>query len=144
MEYEIDKRLPEEMNVLSGRVIEAAIAVHKALGPGLLENVYEACLAYELANRKIPFEVQKAIPVTYNDVKLDVGFRVDILVGGVLVVELKAVDGFNPVHMAQVITYLKLTGCPLGLLINFNVPLLKQGVKRVVLTDEGSGEEVDR
>jgi GxxExxY protein len=120
-------------NELSKRVIGAAIEVHRQLGPGLLESAYEECLAYELQLRGIPFERQKALPLTYKDVRLDAGFRVDFLVDGKVVVELKATDALAPIHKAQVLTYLRLTGCKLGLLINFNVPLLKDGVKRLVL-----------
>jgi len=120
-------------NAISGAVIGAAIEVHRALGPGLLESAYEACLAYELTERDIPFERQKPIPILYKGVALDAGFRADLLVDGLVVVELKAVDALAPVHEAQVLTYLKLTGCKLGLLINFNVPILKHGLKRLVL-----------
>jgi len=120
-------------NAISGAVIGAAIEVHRALGPGLLESAYEACLAYELTERDIPFERQKPIPILYKGVALDAGFRADLLVDGLVVVELKAVDALAPVHEAQVLTYLKLTGCKLGLLINFNVPVLKHGLKRLVL-----------
>ena len=120
-------------NGLSGEIIGAAIEVHRHLGPGLLESVYEQCLAHELRQRGIPFELQKPLPVEYKGVRLDCGFRLDFLVGGLVVVELKAVDAFTPLHQAQVMTYLRLTGCKLGLLLNFNEWRMADGVKRVVL-----------
>ena len=118
---------------LSGEIVGAAIEVHRQLGPGLLETAYEECLAHELALRGIPFERQKPIPLRYKDVRLDCGFRADFVVGGLVIVELKAVDELAPIHEAQVITYLKLTGCKLGLLLNFNVRLMREGIKRLVL-----------
>lgn len=120
-------------NPLSKEIIGAAIEVHRQLGPGLLESAYEGCLAYELNQRGILFERQKPVPVVYKDVRLDCGFRLDLLVGGLVVVELKAVDRLAPIHQAQMLTYLKLTGCKLGLLLNFNVLKLRDGIKRVVL-----------
>jgi len=118
---------------LSKVIIGAAIEVHRELGPGLLESAYEECLAHELSLRRVPFERQKEIPITYKGKSLDCGFRLDLLVGGLVIVELKSVDKSLPVHDAQVITYLKLTGCKLGILLNFNVRLLKLGIKRLVL-----------
>jgi len=120
-------------NEISKQVIGAAIEVHRQLGPGLLESTYETCLAHELTLRELPFMRQKPVPVIYKSVTLDAGFRVDLLVADKVVVELKAVETLLPVHKAQVLTYLKLTGCKLGLLINFNVPVLKNGIKRLVL-----------
>jgi GxxExxY protein len=120
-------------NELTQAIIGAAIEVHRGLGPGLLESAYEECLAYELRLRQLPFERQKPIPVEYKDVRLDCGFRVDLLVDKRVILELKAVDNLNSIHEAQILTYLKLTGCKIGLLINFNVRLLKQGIKRIVL-----------
>jgi GxxExxY protein len=120
-------------NTLSNQIIGAAIEVHRSLGPGLLESAYEECLAYELNVRNIPFERQKPIPVTYHDVRLDCRFRVDLLVGDLVVVELKAMDALAKIHEAQLLTYLKLTGCKLGLLINFNAIKLTAGLKRMVL-----------
>ena len=120
-------------NMLSKEIIGAAIEVHRHLGPGLLESAYEECLAYELTQQNIPFERQKALPVVYKDVRLDAGFRVDFLVDNLVVVELKAIEALTPTHEAQVLTYLRLTGCKLGLLLNFNVRLLKNGIKRLVL-----------
>src|SRR5579862_3359610 len=112
-------------NELSHDIIGAAIEVHKLLDPGLLESAYEECLAREFVLRGIPFERQKPAPVVYKEVKLECGYRMDFLVAGNVVVELKAVDGFAPVHEAIVLTYLRLSGCRPGLLINFNVPILK-------------------
>lgn len=122
-----------EEDVLSRAVIGAAIEVHTQLGPGLLESAYEECLAYEMSVRHIPFERQKELPVIYKGVQVDCGFRLDFLVGKLLVVELKAVDQLAPIHDAQVLTYLKLTGCKLGLLLNFNATRLRNGIKRIVL-----------
>jgi len=122
---------PED--ALSREIIGAAIEVHRNLGPGLLESAYEQCLAHELASRSIPFELQKAMPVEYKGVKLDCGFRLDLLVGGAVVVEIKSVEELSPVHEAQVLTYLKLTGCRLGLLLNFNERRMADGIQRMVL-----------
>ncbi len=120
-------------NLLPNGIIGAAIEVHKQLGPGLLESAYEGCLAHEFTLREIPFERQKALPVIYKGVKLDCGYRLDLLVGGLVVVELKAVEQLTPIHDAQMITYLKLANCKLGLLLNFNVKMMKQGIKRIAL-----------
>jgi GxxExxY protein len=125
--------IPNELNRLSRLVVDAAYAVHTALGPGLLEGVYETCLAHELAKRKLLVERQVSVPIEYDGLKLDAALRIDMLVEKRLVVELKAVEALLPIHTAQVLTYLKLTGCRLGLLINFNVPLIRDGIKRVVL-----------
>jgi GxxExxY protein len=122
-----------EINQLTEKIIGAAIEVHRHLGPGLLESTYESCLAYELANLGLCVEQQKAIPVIYKDVKLEQGYRIDLLVEDVVIVELKVVEEINAVHEAQVLSYLKLSGCPAGLLLNFNVKLLKQGIRRFVM-----------
>ena len=118
---------------LTEQIIGAAIEVHRTLGPGLLESVYQACLAHELTERGIAFVQEKAIPVVYKEHQIDCGFRLDFLVADKVVVELKAQDSLQPVHEAQLLTYLKLTGCKVGLLINFNAPLLKDGIIRRVL-----------
>jgi GxxExxY protein len=118
-------------NSLSNAIIGAAIEVHTQLGPGLLESAYEKCLAHEMQLRNIPFECQKPVTLNYKGIELDCGFRMDFLVDGLVVVELKAIDGLLPVHEAQVLTYLKLTGCKLGLMLNFNVYRLKSGIKRL-------------
>ena len=121
-----------EINSLTGEVIGAAIGVHKLLGPGLLESVYEECLCYELKLRDIYFERQKDLPVEYKAVKLDCAYRLDVVVENNLVLELKSCDSLLPIYEAQLLTYLKLTGIKVGLLINFNVPVLKDGIKRLV------------
>ncbi len=120
------------INHLSAAIIGAAIEVHRALGPGLLESAYEQCLAKELSLRAIPFEQQKALPVHYKGTQLDCGYRLDFLVDAKIVVEVKAIDRLLPIHQAQLLSYLKLGGWTLGLLINFHVPLLREGIKRVV------------
>ena len=121
-----------DINDLTGKVIGAAIEVHKFLGPGLLETTYEKCLCRELVLRNFFIERQKELPVEYKGIKLDCGYRLDILVENRLIVELKACESLQPIHEAQLLTYLKLTGIKVGLLINFNVPVLKEGIKRLV------------
>ena len=129
----------EELDRITEAIIGAAIEVHKALGPGLLESAYEACIAYELTDRGWPIAAQQTLPLMYRGLKLDVGYRLDLLVDQRVIVEIQAVDYLLPIHQAQLMSYLKLSGCKLGLLINFNVPLLKRGVVRVVNgLDEGS------
>lgn len=118
-------------NVTSG-IIGAAIDVHRALGPELLESAYEACLAYELIQREMKVEQQKPLPLIYRDVQLDCGYRIDLLVDDAVTLEIKSVDSLAPIHQAQLLSYLKLSGCEVGLLINFNVKLLKQGIVRMV------------
>lgn len=121
-----------QLNELTENVINAAIEVHKALGPGLLESAYEECLCTELKLRKIRFERQKELPIEYKGTKLDCGYRLDIVVADNLILELKACENLRPIHQAQLLTYLKLTGIRTGLLMNFNVPLLTKGIKRLV------------
>lgn len=121
-----------ELNEISGRVIGAAITVHRELGPGLLESAYESCLAYELRQRGLTVEEQIPVPVVYKGIKLECGYRLDLLVEKRIIVELKAVDALLPIHDAQLLTYLKLCKLRLGLLINFNVPILKNGIKRLL------------
>lgn len=120
------------LDEISESVIGACIEIHRCLGPGLLESAYEECLCHELSVRGIPFERQKPLPVVYKTVKLDCGYRLDLVVAQTLIVELKAVETLLPIHEAQLLTYLKLSNMPLGLLINFHVPVLKQGLKRIV------------
>jgi GxxExxY protein len=120
-------------NDLTELVIGAAIRIHKAIGPGLLESAYEECLCYELSKARLRFEREKPLPVTYESVKLDCGYRLDLVVEGAVIVELKCVERLLPIHDAQLLTYLKLSGLHLGLLINFHVPVLRQGIKRIVL-----------
>ncbi len=117
----------------TGAIIGAAIEVHRSLGPGLLENVYEECLCHELHLRNIPFQRQITIPVCYKGVKLDCGYRIDMLVASEVIVELKAIEQVLAVHEAQLLTYLRATGKKVGLLINFNVPNLRRGIIRRVL-----------
>jgi GxxExxY protein len=120
-----------DINSLTGKVIGAAIEVHSALGPGLLESVYEECLCHELDQQKISYKRQKELPVAYKGVKLNCGYRIDIIVAEKLIIELKSVQVIQPIHEAQLLTYLKLAGIKIGLLMNFNVPLLKDGIKRL-------------
>ena len=121
----------ENINDLTGAVIGAAIEVHRILGPGLLESTYEECLCRELEIRKIPYERQKKLPIEYKGINLDCGYRMDIVADEDLVVELKSCDSLKPIDEAQLLTYLKLTKTKVGLLINFNVPVLKEGIKRL-------------
>lgn len=122
------------MNIdeLTGKIIGCAIEVHKILGPGLLESAYEECLAYELRKAGLSFDRQSSLPIVYKDIKLDHGYRLDIVVEEEVIIELKAVEAITPVHQAQMLTYMKLSGLDLGLIINFNVKLLKDGIKRFV------------
>ena len=113
-------------------VLDCAFKVHTALGPGLLESAYEECLFYELQKVGLKVEKQKALPLIYEDIKLNVGYRIDLFVENQVIIELKAVDELNDVHLAQILTYLKLSKCKLGLLINFNVKHLKDGIRRVI------------
>lgn len=123
----------KDINSISEAIIGAAIEVHRELGPGLLESAYEHTLAHELTLRSIHFERQKPVPVVYKGIKLNCGYRLDLLVEDTVIVELKAIDRFTDVHKAQAITYLKLTGKKLALLLNFNVRLMKHGIKRIAL-----------
>ena len=121
-----------DINDVTREIIGAAIEVHRALGPGLLESAYEECLCRELRLREISFERQKELPVEYKGVRLDCGYRLDMVVEGCVIVELKACEKIQKIHQAQLLTYLKLAGIRHGLLINFNVPVLKDGIKRMV------------
>jgi len=127
------KGIDNELNELPRHVVDAAFCVHKELGPGLLESVYEACLCHELTKRRLRFERQVTIPVIYDGVEIEAGLRIDVWVDKKLILELKAVEILHDVHKAQLLTYLKLTRCRLGLLINFNVPMIKDGIKRIIL-----------
>lgn len=118
-------------NDISERIIGCAIQVHKALGPGLLENAYVECLFYELQKAGLKVEKQKALPLVYKEVKLDAGYRLDLIVENKVIIELKSVEALNEIHFAQLLTYLKLSGCKLGLLMNFNVLRVVEGIKRV-------------
>ena len=119
-------------NEITNAIIGAAIEVHKFLGPGLLESAYEECLCHELTLRGISFSRQQALPVSYKGIRLDCGYRLDLLVANSVVVEIKAIDGLLPIHEAQLLTYLKMGGWQVGLLMNFNVPVLKGGIRRIV------------
>jgi GxxExxY protein len=123
----------EELNRLTHEIIAASLAVHRELGPGLLESAYEACLTFELLERGMAFERQKALPVVYRGRTLDCGYRLDLLIAEAVIVEIKSIERFDSVHVAQMLSYLRLSGCKVGLLINFNVKwLVRQGVRRLV------------
>jgi len=117
---------------ISKIVFECSLRVHKVLGPGLLESAYEECLFYELKKTNLKVEKQKPLPLIYEEVNLEVGYRIDIIIEDKFIVEVKSVEALNDVHLAQLLTYLKLSDCKLGLLINFNVKLLKDGVRRII------------
>ena len=119
-------------NELSNIIIGCAIKAHKALGPGLLESAYEECLCYELLKADFKVEKQKGLPLIYGNIKTDCGYRVDLMINDIVIIEIKSVEKLTDVHLAQILTYLKLSKCKLGLLINFNVKYLKNGIKRVV------------
>ena len=131
--YRDRRPLPESVESVARAVVDAAFRVHSTLGPGLLESVYETCMAHELEKMRLRYERQLAVPVVYEEVTLDCGLRLDLLVEDAVIAELKAVESLWPVHTAQVLTYLKLTGKRLGLLINFNVPLIRDGIRRIIL-----------
>lgn len=119
-------------NELSKIVFDSALKIHQKLGPGLLESAYEECLFYELKKTGLSVEKQKSLPLIYDEIRLDVGYRVDIIIENKLILEIKSVESLTDVHFAQLLTYLKLTNCKLGLLINFNVVLIKNGIRRIV------------
>jgi len=119
-------------NEISKLIFDAGLRVHRSLGPGLLESAYEECLYYELCKSGLLIEKQKPMPLIYDEVKLDVGYRIDIMVERKLVIEIKSIEALNDIHLAQVLTYLKLSQCKLGLLINFNTILFKNGIKRII------------
>jgi len=119
-------------NEISKVIVNCALKVHRALGPGLLESSYEECLFYELKKEGLKVVKQKPLPLIYDEVKLEIGYRVDLLVENKVIIEIKSVEALNDIHLAQILTYLKLSDCKLGMLINFNVTLIKNGIKRVV------------
>jgi len=131
--HEGTEAVPAEAERVGRVVVDAALTVHRMLGPGLLESVYEACLAEELWRRGLRVERQVGVPVAYGDVRLDVGLRLDLLIDGLVVIEIKSIDALASIHTAQVVTYLRFSGRRLGYLINFNTTLLKNGLRRVVL-----------
>ena len=120
------------LNIVTEKIIKAAIAVHRELGPGLLESAYEACLVYELIQLGLKAERQKPLPVHYRGVQLDCGYRIDLVVEEKVIIELKAIEKLEAIHEAQLLSYLKLSKCPIGLFINFNVKILKDGIRRIV------------
>ena len=125
-------KLAMEINEITGQILDAAIKVHQTLGPGLLESAYEACLIYELRKRGLNVAAQVPLPIIYEEVRLEAGYRLDLVVQDAVVVEIKSVEAILPIHKAQLLSYLKLSGYKAGLLVNFNVELLKQGVTRLV------------
>ena len=122
-----------ETNQITHEILDAAYKVHSNLGPGLLESTYQACLIYELKKKGLNLESEKGLPLIYEEVKLDCGYRIDILVESKVIIELKTVEAFTDVHIAQLLTYLKLSGCKVGLLLNFHTKSLKDGIKRLIL-----------
>ena len=135
-EVSVDERNAKwdvKFDELSNKVLGCALEVHRQLGPGLLESAYEQCLAYELRHANVPFRVQVELPIQYKQIQLDCGYRMDLLVADRLIVELKSVDQLLKIHEAQILTYMKLAKLKIGLLINFNVEVLRQGIKRFVL-----------
>ena len=132
--FKIPKNIDPETNRISGEVIDAAYKVHFALGPGLLESVYEACLSHKIKQKGLKVERQVTLPIVFEDFRLDDALKLDLVVERKVIVELKAIENILPVHEAQLLTYLKLSGMELGLLINFNVPILKKGIKRIALS----------
>ena len=127
------KPLSDKEEFLATNVVDIAINIHKELGPGLLESVYAKCFYYELSKREIKFEKQKEVPIIYHSLHIDDGLRLDLLIDDLLVLELKAQENYHPVWEAQLLSYLKLTGKRLGFLLNFHVPLMKDGIKRIIL-----------
>lgn len=127
------KKLSDREEYIASQIVDIAIKVHKELGPGLLESVYEKCFAYELFERQINFQRQKEVPIIYKTLRIDDGLRLDLLIEDLVIVELKAQENFHPVWEAQMLSYLRLTEKRLGLLINFHIPLMKDGIKRLIL-----------
>jgi len=123
----------EKEEIVAAKIVDSAYTVHKALGPGLLEKVYEVCFCHELSKRGLSYEKKVDIPIEYDGLTFDEGLRLDVIVEGCIICEIKAVDKINPVWEAQLLSYLKLTGIRLGFLINFNVPVVKNGIKRIIL-----------
>jgi GxxExxY protein len=123
---------PSTFNEVTRGILGAAIEVHRTLGPGLLESIYQQCMQFELTSRKLRYVVQRPVPIVYKNVPLDASYRIDLMVEDLVIVEVKSVAALAPVHQLQMLTYLRVTGCPAGLLINFNVPRLMDGVKRLI------------
>lgn len=133
MELVAFERISARDEVVATAIVDAAVKIHKTLGPGLLESVYESCLCYELSKLGIPFRRQVELPVRYEDVLIETGFRIDVIADECVIVELKAVESIIPIHEAQLLTHLKLSNIRLGFILNFNVPLMKQGIKRMII-----------
>ncbi|RPH40325.1 MAG: GxxExxY protein [Planctomycetota bacterium] len=131
MHHRVTEATEKSVNGLTEKIIGAAIEVHRELGPGLLESAYEECLAHELTLRRVPFNRQQSLPITYKAVKLDCGYRLDLLVEQRVIVEIKAVERIIPIHQSQLLSYLRLSRIKWGLLLNFNVPVLRQGMRRM-------------
>ncbi|HEX3664497.1 MAG TPA: GxxExxY protein [Rhizomicrobium sp.] len=125
--------IPAQLDTIGRNAVDAGLRVHAALGPGLLESAYEHCVAFELERKGIEIRRQAALPISYEGIRLDAGYRIDLLLAGVVIVEIKSVDSLTPLHQAQLLTYLRLSKCRLGYLMNFNVPLFKDGIKRMAL-----------
>lgn len=125
--------IPHNIELLATEIVDAGLRVHKTLGPGLLESVYEQCLVHELTKRGLKPQRQVSQPIVYDGVKLDAGLRIDLLVNGLIIVEVKSIEAILPVHRSQLLTYLKLSGCRIGFLMNFSAPLFKDGLKRLVV-----------
>ncbi len=136
IQSDIDKKyqgITERENWLAGQIVDIAVCIHKVVGPGLLESIYEKCFCYELMKRSIPYEKQKTIPLKYGGLIIDEGLRIDLLIDKQVVLELKAQEYYHPVWEAQLLSYLKLSNNRLGFILNFNVPVMKEGIKRMVL-----------
>lgn len=127
------EKVSEKEEIIATKIVDAAYSVHKTLGPGVLERIYEVCFCHELSKKGLSYKRQVDIPIEYNGIKFDEGLRLDVIVEELVICELKAVDKTNPVWEAQLLSYLKLTGKRVGFLINFNVPLIKNGIKRIIL-----------
>lgn len=127
------RKIPSEINDITGKIVNAAFTVHSSLGPGLLEKVYEICLCHEISKRGLEYERQTYIPISYDGLTFNEGLRLDVLVDSKVICEIKAIETVNPVWEAQILSHLKLTGLRVGLLINFNVPLMKNGIRRFVI-----------
>jgi len=133
-----------DIEEVAKQIVDAAIRVHRALGPGLLESAYQQCLAYELRRRGMQVETEVELPIQYEGLRIDAGYRIDMLIEGAVIVENKAVEHVAPIHEAQLLTYLKLRGCQLGFLLNWNVPLMKHGIKRMVNNLQTGREEAKK
>jgi GxxExxY protein len=132
MDRQMQDQVPARVEMIATAIVDAAIVVHRTLGPGLLESAYEACLCYELSKRHISFRRQVDLPVRYEEILIETGYRIDVLVDECVIIEIKAAESIIPIHEAQLLTYLKLAKIRVGFILNFNVPLMKHGIKRMV------------